>query len=394
MKIITAENISSALKVLPNPSLVLKQKGAQIDLYHRVAQQPDVFSKSQNYKDAISAMTITANDDFFQTYLNTKSINTRELVRWAVSARDYGFAVIEIIEYTVLSGKTVPSKFKLCKPEKFGIGKEGELRYITRDNPDGIDIKAKYPNKFIWLKNESSDIQPYGIALYDMAYWLAVGLNGNFEAIMKFAEYDGADKWIGYHTPDATLEQKNELLTSLLRIKANGVSVVPDGSRVEAVEYKGRTSSTNLYTGIDEVFRRKLEQLWLGTDLLMKDNTGSYSSSNIGFKIREDAIAQGVYLVMDCLQQIHGYIAAINGSSLPELELSMTAERAISKEEAETDQIYFGMGLRPTKAFFINRGYKENEFEIDAAPAAAPADLNFSTESELDKLFKLYANPK
>lgn len=395
---VTAEEINSALKVLQNPSLVLSNKNSTISIYHRVAQQPDVFSKAQNYKDGICAMQLNSTDDFFQTYLEEKTINTRELIRWAISARDYGFAVIEIIEYAVVSGKTVPSKFKLCKPEKFVIGVKGELRYInSTSGPQGIDIQEKYPNKFIWLRNEPSDISPYGIALYDLAYWLAVGLNGNFEAIMKFAEYDGADKWVGYHNPDATQEQKTELLTMLLTLKSNGVAAVPKGSEITAIEYKGRSSTNNLYNSIDEMLLRKLENLWFGTALLMQvDGKEGYNSSNIGFKVREDAIAQGVYLVMECFKQIHQYIEEINGSAHSEIELSMTATRNISLEEAQVDEIYFGMGLKPNKTFFINRGYKEGEFELGESkvPTKGKSAEFRAKAKQLDELFEIYRSPK
>jgi hypothetical protein len=395
--IVTAETIGGALKIIPNPSSVLSSKAATLELYHRVARQPDIFSKTQNYKDAVCAMTLNAADDFFALFLAQKNINTKELIRWAVSARDYGFAVIEIIEYGIVGGKTVPTQFKYCKPEQFAIGANGELRYISsKTGAAGIDVQAVYPNKFIWLKNEASAIMPYGTSLYDTAYWLAVGLNGNYEAIITLSEEDGADKWIGKHLPDATQEQKYELLEMLLKIKSAGVAVVPQGTDIAPVEYKGRSTTAALYQNIDEMLRRKLELLWFGTDLLMKDSTGSYSSSNIGYQIREDALAQGVDLVISCFNQINAFIAAINGSAETDIELTMTSPRTITTEEANVDKTYFDMGMRPTAAFFLNRGYKENEFTLvatDTPPATQNAEFGAKID-QLGELFEVYRNPK
>ncbi|MBX2903089.1 MAG: DUF935 family protein [Chitinophagales bacterium] len=387
-KIITAENINSALKVLPNPSAVLSSKSATVELYHKVAKQHDIFSRSQNYKDAISGMAVTSTSNFFQKYISTKGINFRELIRWVVSARDYGYAVIEITAYDIVEGKTVPTKFKLCKPERFAIGTKGELRYLAKHaGPEGIDIQADYPNKFIWVKNEASDNSPYGIALLDIAYWIAVGLNGNYESIITLSEYDGADKWVGYYNPDATPAEKSEMLNSLLTLKKNSVATLPQGSQVEAIEYKGRTSSSELYGNIDEMFLRKIEHLWFGTDLMMQvQGKGGYSSSNTGFNIREDALAQGVNLVRDCFEQINQFIASINGSLLEDIGLNLTSPRSVTKEEAEVDNIYFQMGLKPTKEFFVNRGYSPSEFEIGNPISALPGNAEFSSR-DLDTLF-------
>jgi copper chaperone CopZ len=214
---------------------------------------------------------------------------------------------------------------------------------------------------------------------------------------MKFAEYDGADKWVGWHNPAATPKEKQDMLQSLLNLKSQGIAIVPEGARVEAIEYKGRSSTNNLYTSIDEMLLKKIESTWFGTELLMQvQGKGGYSSSNIGFKVREDAIAQGVYLVFECFKQIHKYIENINGIASADIELSMTAARSISLEEAQVDNVYFSMGLKPTPKFFLNRGYKEDEFTVDTTvvPSAAK-NANFGLKiDDLDKLFELYKDPK
>lgn len=393
--ITTAEQMRGLLRVLPNPSDVLKQKSTTVKLYHRVLSHPDVFSVSQNYKDAICAMNRSCTDEWMQRYMDYFRSTIKQFIRDVTSARDYGFIVIEVIEYDTFEGKTVPTKFQLCPPEMFVIGQDMELRMLTRDAAvEGIDVMKMHPNKFIWVKNEASLIRPYGLSLLDTVYWIAVGLNGNFDAMLNFAEYDGADKWIGKHAPDATEDERYYLLEQTVKLKANSVTVIPEGQSIELIENKGRGSTGALYKDINEMLIRKVEKLWFGTDLTMQvDGKGGYSSSKTGLDIREDALQLGADLVAEGLSQVYNIIAAVNQMSVKEVSFDLNSPRKISKEEAEVDKIYFEMGLKPNAKFFENRGYTPEEIEqiqtTGTEPQNKPSGGQFSADG-LDTIFDIF----
>jgi phage gp29-like protein len=195
-----------SIKSLPNPSLVLKKKSALIDLFDKVAIHQDIFPQLISYRDALSGLEInfvtqkkktpgavtSQQNDWFEAFFD--QFDSWDFMRNAVVARDYGFVVLEITEYGEFDGKTVPVKVEPCPQKYFFFDRDRVLRLYSNQAPDGIDVMATWPNKFILVQHEPTLLNPYGIGLLDIAYWLAVGLNGNFEFMLQFAEEDGRDK--------------------------------------------------------------------------------------------------------------------------------------------------------------------------------------------------------
>lgn len=170
--VILSTNINKALSALPNPSSVLRSKSATMEIFHQVAGHPDVFPQIQSYKSALGGLNVLsqANNNsinkFFIDYF--KRFPLRELVRASVSARDYGFAVMEVTEYSKMDGKTVPSHIELCPPELFFFDPERRLRMRHKTIKEGVDIFATYPGKFLLCQNESTLKNPYGMGLLDI----------------------------------------------------------------------------------------------------------------------------------------------------------------------------------------------------------------------------------
>ncbi|MEG1648321.1 MAG: DUF935 family protein [Rikenellaceae bacterium] len=392
--VVLSTNINKALTALPNPSRVLRNKSATMEIFHQVAAHPDVFPQIQSYKSALGGLNVlpqASNNSickFFSDYF--RRFPLRELVRSSVSARDYGFAVMEITEYSQMDGKTVPSRIELCSPELFFFDPERRLRMRHKTVKEGVDIFATYPGKFLLCQNEATLTNPYGVGLLDIAYWIAVGLNGNFEFMMQFAEDDGRDKWIATYPPGASQEEIDSLLATLISLRNNGVAAFAEGISVEPKAMIGRTSSNDLYRNIDEMLRRKIEKLWTGTDLTMQvAGKGGYASSESGLTIREDALEDGKTLVLSAINQIANIICYLN--NLPEVpELTVQLPRALSKTIAETDKLYYDMGLKPTKNLFLKRGYAEDDFFIDTTPKEVKsADFAADTD-EIEPLMDVF----
>lgn len=392
------QKLDKAIRQLPNPSNVLKSKSAQMDIFHKVARQADVFPQISNYKSALGGVQplISAKnkslDTFFTEYIKQLGIR-QNLIQTAVAARDYGFAVLEVTEYTEFQGKTVPAKIELCPPEYFTFDRERKLRLKTNTNPDGIDVFSTYPGRYILLQNNSTLTNPWGVGLLDVAYWIAVGLNGNFEFMLQFAEDDGRDKWIGYYPPDSKDDVITDLLHKMLNLRNNGVAAVPKGMEVEPKPMTGRSSSNDLYKNVDEMLRRKIEKLWTGTDLTMQvDGKGGYSSSSNGLMIREDALQEGIDLIQQATVELFKIVAYLN--NLPEVPaVTIQLPKSLNKTIAETDKIYFEMGLKPTRELFLKRGYSEEDFVLDETKKPQTADFSdFSEEiSPLLDSFEAYA---
>lgn len=206
-------------------------------------------------------------DCFFTSFFN--QFDMCRLIRNAASGRDYGFTVMEVTEWGTWEGKTVPVKIEHCPPEMFFFDRERRLRLHAWTGNEGIDVHKDHPNKYILCQNEDTLLNPYGVGLLDVAYWIAVGLNGNFEFLMQFSEDDGRDKWIGKYPPGSKQEEIDTLLNTLIRLRNNGVAVMPEGISADPKPMTGRSSTSALYKDTDEMLRRKVEKLWTGTDLTM-----------------------------------------------------------------------------------------------------------------------------
>lgn len=392
--------LEASIKQLPNPSLVLKKKSALIDIFDRVAIHQDIFPQLISYRDALSGLEmnfvkpknapINKNADWFESFFD--QFDTWTYNRNSVVARDFGFVVLEITEYGEFDGKIVPVTVEVCPHKYFFFDRDRRLRMSSNQAKDGIDVMTEWPNKFILVQHENTLINPWGVGLLDIAYWLAVGLNGNFEFMLQFAEEDGRDKWLGKYPPGARDDEISTLLNMLVQLRNNGVAAIPDGTKIDPMANTGRSSTTNLYKDIDEILRRKVEKLWTGTDLTMQvEGKGGYSSSQSGLDIREDAIESGKRLCLSATNQLIAIIQNLNGLPVERLPFRLQSPRKISKDAAEIDKIYFDSGIKPTKQLLMKRGYDEDDFII--AESTPSTSSGGGTVAEQGQNANFEANP-
>ncbi len=381
--------LEASIRQLPNPSLVLKKKSALIDIFDRVAVQHDIFPQVINYRDALSGVKInfttrTPSSDWFMQFF--AQFDTWSFNRNAIVARDYGFVVLEVTQYGEYDGKIVPVKVEVCPHRYFFFDRDRVLRLFSNEHRDGIDVMATWPNKFILVQHEPTLLNPYGTGLLDIAYWLAVGLNGNYEFMLQFAEEDGRDKWLGKYPPGSKDQEISDLLNMLIQLRNNGVAAIPDGTKIESMHNAGRSATGGLYKDIDEILRRKVEKIWTGTDLTMQvEGKGGYSSSRSGLDIREDAIESGKTLCMSAVTQLISLIQNINGMPAERLPVRLLLPRKISKDAAEIDQIYFNAGMKPTPQLLMKRGYDEDDFVLSEEQGAGGKEQNANFEADPDE---------
>jgi phage gp29-like protein len=364
---------------LPNPSIILQSRADTIAVFDKVAEQIDVAAAINDYRAGVASMEFNVQSNlakskraaFFLDYL--ASIDLPDIIEQALEARDYGYVVLEITRWKTYQGKAVPATIE-AKPQRwFGYDNANRLRFYSKEQPgEGIDVQATWPNKFINPRHRNRYANPYGKGLLDLAYWHAVGLNGNFEFMMTFLEEDGRDKWVVRHPRNATAEEINNALNMAFELRNNGVAAIPEGNEFDKKDVTGRASSSDAYTKADELLSRKILKLWYGTDLMMQvEGKGGYSSSKSGIQLRGEALSSGKRIVQHVIHELFRICAEINtlpGSDDETITFILTHDEEISKEEAERDSIYISIpGIQPTQKFFLNRGFQEDEF-IFAAP--------------------------
>ena len=392
-----AGSFVTGLSQLPNPSLLLQDMGKTIEVYDRVARQVDIAAAMQDYRAGISTMDYiidSSNLDservkWFSGYLD--SLDVPEIIEQSLSARDYGYAVLEIVEWKQYKGKTVPSRLELKPAKWFGYDIEGNLRFYTKKKPqEGENVHKRYPNKFINPRHKATYENPYGIALLDLAYWHAVGLNGNYEFMMTFLEEDSRDKWIVKHPRNATSQEIDHALSMAYNLRNNAVAAIPEGNEFEKKDVAGRASSTELYTLADELLTSKIVKLWFGTDLLMqRDGKGGYSSSQSGVEIRGDALSGGKRIAAYTFNELFRICDELNnipGAEDETISFKLYNKTETTKDDAEKDSRYIDRGMKPTAKFYVNRGYQSDEFTLDGTQNqnTSPRISESNNESEAD----------
>ncbi|MEI6846578.1 MAG: DUF935 family protein [Chlorobiaceae bacterium] len=370
---------------LPNPSVILASQFDTLNVFDKVAEQIDIAAAINDYRAGVASMefNVQSNLDkskraqFFLDYLD--SIDLPDIIEQALEARDYGYAVLEITRWKVFQGKTVPAVLE-SKPQRwFGYDLLGNLRFYTKEQPgEGADVQATWPNKFVNPRHRARYANPYGKGLLDLAYWHAVGLNGNFEFMMTFLEEDGRDKWVVRHPRNATSEEINNALNMAFELRNNGVAAIPEGNEFDKKDVTGRASSSDAYTKADELLSRKILKLWYGTDLMMQvEGKGGYSSSQSGIQLRGEALSSGKRIVQQVIHELFRIVEELNslpGSDEETITFTLKHEEEISKEEAERDNVYASMpGFVPTQKFFLNRGFQEDEFVFTDPASLVPS---------------------
>jgi hypothetical protein len=388
------EALSDVTKLLPHPSKVLSNIGKTIDVFDITSKQPDVAAVARRVRDGIKKLDWDVSHVsnrgeralFFKAFC--RALNLNHIIEKSVSARDYGYTVFEVT-WAVIDGKYVITRMDE-KPRKwFRFNKANELLLITRDKPDGINVVEEFPLKFICVQHEADYSNPYGQGLLDEAYWYAKALAANFEFHISFLEDDGRDHWMGWVPPGSDNAYKDKVEEALRKLRNAAVAVVEEGTRIEKVENKGRTSTSDAFEVFKQSCRTTINMLWLGSDLATNlSGTGSYASSKSGIEIQADTLDSVKELPEQAINTAIRWMQDVNtlpGDADEDVVFYLYEAPANDKEQAEIDEIYSrATGRRPSGQLLTKRGYEEGDWE-DPAPAATEAVATF--ESGYDALF-------
>ena len=371
-----AEGLIDVTKLLPHPSKVLKSIVKTIDVFETTLKQPDIAAVSRRFRDGIKKLEwdvsrVTQRGEraaFVKSVCRDMNLNS--IIPAAVSARDFGYTVLEAKWSTV--GKYSLITDLVEKPrEWFRFNLANELLLISRATPEGIRVDDVYPRKFIVIQHEASYKNPYGNGLLDEAYWYSKGLAANFEYHLGFLEDDGRDHWMGWVPPGSDNAYKDKVQLALRRLRNAAVAVIEEGTRIEKNENKGRTSTSEAYEVFKHSCRSTINMLWLGSDLAASlTGVGSYASSKTGQDIQDDALESGKELPEQAINQAIKWMDEVNtfpGDAAEEVAFYLYKAPKSDKEQAEIDQIYSNAtGKKPSPQLLAKRGYEEGDFEVTA----------------------------
>lgn len=387
-------------RLLPNPSKVLGYGGRTITVFDTTIKQPDVAAVARRYREGIKKLEwdVSRNTsrgtraEWMKEVIGNLPLN--KIIPAATSARDYGYTVFEAMWEQVNGQHRIVNLVE--KPrEWFGFDQGNNLLLFTRENINGIRVHDKWPRKFICVQHEASYKNPYGNSLLDEAYWYAKGLAANFEFHLGFLEDDGRDHWMGWVPPGSTNEYKDKVELALRSLRNAAVAVIEEGTRIEKVENKGRTSTSDAYEIFKKSCRGTVNMLWLGSDLATNaQGTGSYASSQSGMEIQDDALSAGKELAEDLIKAAVDWMIEVN--NIPddgeEACFYLYDPPQNDKTQADIDQVYAtATGRKPSDQLLAKRGYEPGDWgeaqpQPPALMGAVPAVQAFESGYDINAL--------
>jgi hypothetical protein len=389
------EGLMNATAQLTNPSKTLTTISKAITAFDQVRRQPDVAAASLNYKSGIAALipdlsqstTQGARAEFLQGVLNT--LDLPRIIGGIVSAREYGYAVLEVV-WGKVDKWILPIRIEEKPREWFFFDQGNRLRLRKQGVADGVlcggdDPESEYPRSFLLIQHEASYLNPYGVGLLDTLYWYVMGLYSNFEWLLRFIERFGHDFIIGKVPSSADQKFQDATLSALMVLRNRAAAVFKEGTQIEFVENKGRSSSSDTYIAFEKLVVGKINKLYLGTELLDKnDASGARASSQTGADIRDDALAVGKSLVEHGFNTILRWISEVNtlpGSDAEVIRFVLTKPAETTKEQAEIDQIYATAGdFTISEQLLLRRGYEKDDF-IPKQPVTNATGTGFAATS-------------
>ena len=140
----------------------------------------------------------------------------------------------------------------------------GELRLLTDAEPnDGITLP---PDKFIVHRPHSVSGVPSRGGLGRVTALAYLAKHFAIKDWLIFAEVFGMPVRIARYAPNATPEEKKELLTMLKQLGADATAVFSKAVEVEVIQSRV-PGETNLYENLCVYFDREISKAWLGQTL-------------------------------------------------------------------------------------------------------------------------------
>lgn len=377
------EAVLEVTRLLPHPSKVLNNITKTIDVFETTLKQPDVASVSRRFRDGIKKLSW----DVAQTTVRGPRAQWAKdvigklplniIIPAATSARDFGYTVFETT-WKSIKGQLVITNLVEKPREWFQFDQANRLLLLTRENPQGVLVEENWPKKFIVVQHEASYKNPYGNGLLDEAYWYAKGLAANFEFHLSFLEDDGRDHWMGWVPAGSDSKYIDDVENALRRLRNAAVAVLYDGTRVEKVENKGRTSTSDAYEIFKKSCRSTINMLWLGSDLATNaQGTGAYASSKSGIEIQDDALSSGKELAEDLINTAIRWMLEVNNvpedPAGEEVKFTLNDPPKNKKEQSDIDKTYAdATGRKPSDQLLGKRGYEPGDWEDRADPKGLP----------------------
>lgn len=383
---------------LMRPEDIVTAKGGQPSLYARILQDDQVKSTLQQRLTGVTSRPweVRAGGEaaidkeaaaFVKEQLSCACFDDK--LKKMLYGVFYGYSVAEMI-WAFDGKRVVIDRIKVRKRERFKFDQLGRLRFITRDNPKGIEL----PDRKFWVfaTGADNDAAPYGLGLAHWLYWPCFFKRNDLRMWLTFLDKFASPSVKGKYGHSATQEEKDKLLAAAEALRNESSVVIPESMELELVEAARTATGTydNLYDRMDAAISKIVLSQTMTTD-----NGSSLSQAQVHEGVRDEVVDDDATAIANSLNM--GPVRWLTewnfpGAALPNLKI-ITEDEEDQDAAAARDKTLWEMGWEPTEErvrTVYGEGYQRRTDRAappDAAPGGtdpAVADPSFAEDDETD----------
>ena len=372
---------------LPDPDIVLRERGEGVDVLREVASDPKVLACMQVRKlstlgkgipeiapGAAKGQDATPEAEALCRDLEAdlERLDLPGVISEVLDAPYYGFTPVEII-WEAEGGRYRIKDLRPRPVEWFGWDGDGHLVFRSRLSSLGQAVPA---GKFLVARHFPSSSNPYGVRLLSACLWPVVFRRGGWQWFVQYAERFGLPWTIAQAGSGANAEQINQMKSALASMVQDAVAVLKGEAKVELLQADGKGEvHPTLIRMTEDTIAQVLMGQTLTSEASGKDGTGSNALGQVHFQVLEAFTGSDERMVTAFLNELAWTYKEVNASGqdiyAPEFGYSEPEDYAAAADLAVKLK---SAGAKATKPYYLKRlGLAEDEVEIVPEPSATPA---------------------
>ncbi len=380
----TVEGFMSAIEILPNPDVVLKNAGKRLSVLRTLTNHYQVGTcidsrKAGTLSNKWELRENNCNKAHFNFYNEIfKTLDIHKLIEDILDAPLYGYNPIEI-SYEKGGNYIVPVKLTAKPQEWFHFNSDNEFFFKDKNMGGKRPIDFENGLKFLLPRHKPDFLNPYGQAILSRCFWNVAFINGGMEFFIKFAEHFGMPWVFGRYQRQITKEEQNTFLAKLVQLAQNAVGIIPDDSRVEIVQ-TGSSGSSDIHLSLVSKCEANIAKAILGQTLSTEPGTsGSYALGTAHMGVRDDIVNADMRLVEKTINHLIKIINTINFGDNEIPSFAFVEDEDLGIQKAERDIKVSSLGVEFSEDYILKTyGYQKGDIKIVPKQVSSFGGMNFS----------------
>lgn len=376
--------LSAVMSRLPDPDIILRQRGGRMELYRDMMMDDQVGHASEIIEMAVKSRPVeidaAGSSDYMAGFCREmmQLWDHDNIVEQAINYRLLGYQPFELI-YEASDRKWVITDVIGKPADWFTFNADRELVLTAGGRNQRVN-----PWNFITLVNKGTYDNPHGTAVLSGCFWPVSFKRGGVEFWVKFVEKYGIPYLIGKLPRGASAKEYDEMVERLDAMVQDAVAAIPSDNSVEILTDAAKGASGELHERHvryhDAVIMKRIAGSTLISD--QGGGAGSFALSKTHANTTQmiiDAVGERVLTIYNKAFK-RATLLNRNGDQPPRARFKK--KEGVQLEVAERDQRLYATGVRFRKSYYEDLyNLQPDDFDVTEAgpsqffeaPAPSPA---------------------